>query len=333
MATREDCIRAAVNMGVSEDDAALLVDDIARQREKLAAAGGTDAPGRVIARKLMDDAERARRQALAKRRQAALNVVTHDRIQAFVETVKAEGGDVVDAMEALLVGSNKRFSGSRESASRLGTSLKALWGGSMANELDRAGVLPLLKRDRNFSDLTMREMIEPGSTGDPAARQAADIFARRLEHMRQQLNEYGADIGKLDGYAPQSHDSIKLRRAGEAEWVRYMAQHLDLERTFPDLPEGEVSDALGEVYQTIITGTRQNHDEKTRASAFTPPRNLATNLGRERVLHFKDAVSAVEYNRRFGAGNVMQGGHRQTGGLRPAPGAYADLRTQSGSHD
>ncbi len=307
MTARQDCIRAAVNMGLTEEDAGLLVDDIAAQRKKLAATGQTDAPEKVIARRIMEKAELARRQALAQRRQAALNIVTHDRIQGFVDTVKAEGGDVVDAMEALLVGSSRRFSGSRESASRLGSSLKALWGGSMANELERAGLLPLLKQDRNFSDLVMREMISPESTGDRAARQTADIFSRYLEHMRRQLNEYGADIGKLDGYAPQSHDSLKLRRAGEAEWVRYMAERLDWERTFPDLPDEEVLGALGEVYQNIVTGVRQNHGEKTRGSAFTPPRNLATNLGRERVLHFKDAAGAVEYNRRFGTGNIMQG--------------------------
>ena len=35
--------------------------------------------------------------------------------------------------------------------------------------------------------------------------------------MRRQLNEYGADIGKLDNYAPQSHDSLKMRKAGAPE--------------------------------------------------------------------------------------------------------------------
>lgn len=310
MATKRDCIRVAVNMGLTEDDAVLLVDDIAAQWKKLTVTGQTDAPRKALARRIREQAERARRRALAQRRQAALNSIALDRIQTFVDTVKAEGGDVVDALEALLVGSRKHFSGSGESASRLGSSLKALWGGSMANELDRAGVLPLLQRDRNFSDVVMREMIEPESTGDGTARRTADIFSRYLEHMRQQLNEYGADIDRLEGYAPQSHDSLKLRRAGEEEWVNYMAQRLDWERSFPDLPQENRRSALAEAYQNIITGLRREAEKPEaagRSSAFTPPRTVAGNLGREWVLHFKDAASAVEYNRRFGTGNIMQG--------------------------
>lgn len=49
MATRQDCIRAAVNRGLTGEDAGLLVDDIAAQGKKLAATGQTDAPEKGIA--------------------------------------------------------------------------------------------------------------------------------------------------------------------------------------------------------------------------------------------------------------------------------------------
>ena len=227
MATREDCIQAAVSSGLSEEDAAGIVDYIRQERQKLVDSGQVDDMGRILAKKVMDEAERARRKALTSRRIAAINIARREAIKGFAERVKSEGGDLVDALEALLVGSGKRFTGSRESASRLSGSLKALWGGSLANDLEQAGLIDLIKRDRDFSDTVMEEMISPNSTGDKMARQAADIFSRYLENMRRQLNEYGADIGKLDNYAPQSHDSLKMRKAGEAAWVKYVYEGKD----------------------------------------------------------------------------------------------------------
>ena len=305
MATREDCIRAAVSSCLSEEDAAGIVDYIRQERQKLVDSGQVDDMGRILAKKVMDEAERARRKALTSRRIAAINIARREAIKGFAERVKSEGGDLVDALEALLVGSGKRFTGSRESASRMSGSLKSLWGGSLANDLEQAGLIDLIKRDRQFSDTVMEEMISPNSTGDKMARQAADIFSRYLENMRRQLNEYGADIGKLDNYAPQSHDSLKMRKAGEAAWVKYVYERLDWERTFPDADPQSAVHALGEVYQNIVTGVRGATAPK-RNSVFDAPRNLATSLGKERVLHFKDAQSAVEYNRMFGTGNVIQ---------------------------
>lgn len=301
MATRQDCICAAVNMGLTEEDAGLLVDDIAAQRKKLAATGQTDAPEKVIARLIMEKAELARRQALAQRRQAALNTVTHDRIQGLVDTVKAEGGDVADAMEALLVGSSRRFSGSGESASRLGSSLRALWGGSMANDLDRAGLLPLLKRDRDFSDLVIREMMEPESTGDAAARKTAALFTGYLKDMARESNACGADIDSLENYVPQHHDSLRIRRVGEKTWVKHVARRIDPERTFPDLDTEEIPAALSGVYQAIVSGRRP---EYRRANPFLPPEHPGRNERRDCILYFNSAQSAVDYSRHFTSGGI-----------------------------
>ena len=54
--------------GADRGRAGLLVDDIAAQGKKFAAAGQTDAPEKVIARRIVENAELARRQTLAQRR-------------------------------------------------------------------------------------------------------------------------------------------------------------------------------------------------------------------------------------------------------------------------
>ena len=51
MATREDCIQAAVSSGLSEEDAAGIVDYIRQERQKLVDSGQVDDMGRILAKK------------------------------------------------------------------------------------------------------------------------------------------------------------------------------------------------------------------------------------------------------------------------------------------
>lgn len=132
----------------------------------------------------MRKAEDSRRAARVARRQAAIAIVKRAQVEQFITDVQAQGYSFTDALEALLVGSNERFSGSRESSSRKRGAIKALWSGSLAKELDATGMVPLLNKDWTFGEGVMKEMIEPGSTGNRDMRTCADIFSRYLEEFR-----------------------------------------------------------------------------------------------------------------------------------------------------
>ena len=303
MANRADCMQSLQNAGLSAQEAQAVVDSIERQVSG-GRPQGTVNPQQAAANLIKKQAENARRKALIQKRQAALNIVKRDQLNSYIAQVQAEGGTALDALNARLVGSGKNLTGGRESAARTGTSLRALWAGSLAKELDELDVVPLLKKDRTFGDQVMIEMIEPGKTGDKLARQTADVFSRHLEEWRLRCNEAGADIGKLRNYAPQSHDSLKLRRAGMKEWIDYISPRLDWEKTFPDTDPKKIPDILAEIYQEITTGIRAA-DSVREDSPFRFPGSMANNLAKERSLFFKDGQAAIEYQQRFSDGTIV----------------------------
>ena len=301
--SRQDCINAAIRAGASEEDAPALVDELLAEKKRLQAEGKAMNLTQELASSIMRKAEDSRRAARVARRQAAIAIVKRAQVEQFITDVQAQGYSFTDALEALLVGSNERFSGSRESVSRKRGAIKALWSGSLAKELDATGMVPLLNKDRTFGEGVMREMIEPGSTGNKDMRTCADIFSRYLEEFRQRLNDAGADIGKLDNYTPQSHDEYRVLKAGLKKWHDAIIGKIDWERTLPDSTPEQRSVFLSNVYMDITTGIPSKSEE--RPSGPLRPRNLANSLAKERVLHFRDAESAVAYHKEFGQGTIV----------------------------
>jgi hypothetical protein len=173
-------------------------------------------------------------------------------------------------------------------------------------ELDKIpGLMETIRRDKTFDGLVRREMEAPGSTGDATARQAGEIFGRTLEDIRQTLNDAGANIGKLDGYAPHNHSARKLLKAGREVWVRRMMSDLDFERTMPGLEPARRAEVLGELWTSIVTGQRPIQ-AATRDNPFSRrPRNMAAGWEHERTLHFKDADAAAAYHAEFGEGTIL----------------------------
>ncbi|WP_156925291.1 hypothetical protein [Nitratidesulfovibrio termitidis] len=185
-----------------------------------------------LARRIMDRAEASRVEAAMRRRQAAITILRRDALEDSLAAMRQDGATFLDGMTALLVGSHQRFAGSRKSASARFAGIMKEYSGGVARDLDRIeGAAELLRGDRAFGEQVLREMLQPGATGDGTARQVADVFSSWLERNRQRLNEAGANIGRLDGYAPQSHDAAKLLAAGETAWIEHMLPRLDWERS------------------------------------------------------------------------------------------------------
>jgi hypothetical protein len=103
------------------------------------------------------------------------------------------------------------------------------------------------------------------------------------------------------------HDDIKMIQGGKNAWIGTMVAHLDIERTFPDgLSPGEVNRALGDMYDTIITGFSNASTPASKGMRVNPA-NLAKSLGKSRVLHFKDANAALAYREVYGYSNTVAG--------------------------
>lgn len=308
MASKDDCIRAAARAGATPEEATALVDAMFDEKRALAASGVVAGAEKQLAARVGEMAEASKIQALLRRKQTALNIRRRVEVDGAIAAMRADGAGFADAMTALMVGSGGRFAGARVSVSNRKGGIVNAWAGGMLRELEAIeGALPLLKGDRDFGVLAHREMLEPGSTGNPMARQVAEVFTRHMEAMRVRLNDAGANIGRIENYAPQSHSPERLLRAGETAWTCYVAERLDFERSFPGVTDAaERMSILSEVYHTIVTGqNRQMSGAEQGAPSL--PRNLATSLGKERVLHFSDAAGALEYHENFGSGTIVQG--------------------------
>jgi hypothetical protein len=154
----------------------------------------------------------------------------------------------------------------------------------------------------------LKEGGKPGITGNKDAQYVAKVFSTYAEMSRTDLNKLGASIGKLDGWAgAQTHDDMKMIAAGKEAWIASVLPKLDLAKTFPDIGSlKEIEDALGGIYDTIVTGF-PNKPTPREIGQRVSPANLAKSLGKSRVLHFKDAEAALAYRDQFGYGNTVSG--------------------------
>ena len=339
---------AAAKKGtVSEQDVLNAFDRLDQYRKRLDAAGESVGQQARIERYAADLAERTKIAAAAKKRQAALAAIVRARNDAQVAAWRSAGMSPHRALEALWMGAGGRFAGvtkGRVSVWARKESNRALLVGGIANDIQRERPhIAKMAFDEGFDERVFTEMNElrkggnPGSTKDADAQWLAKTFMKYAELARTRANSYGATIGKLDGWAGvQTHDIDKMVRAGKDAWVGYITAKLDLERTFPDAPTStEAARILGDIYDTIITGTSKVSDDAPVATeGYRSPANLADSLGKHRVLHFKDAATSIEYRKQFGYGTAIGGMFNHLGrmahilgvleGMGPNPGAMFD---------
>jgi hypothetical protein len=314
--TRKTCIDTAMKTGLGRNEATAVVDALRQEKARIQTAnaeGRVDNMGAALVDAWAKRMEQEKINALVRRRDAARNIIIRNNLDAFREQVKSEGFTGMDALEAVLVGSNKHFTGARASidANRVGIKRELM--GGMINELERiegkdgTALRKLLDTDREFNRNIVREVISPNSTGDATARAVADVFSRHLEKTRLRQNAAGANIGRIEGYLPQSHDAWKMTAGQNArqEWISNIRGKLDVERSFGTVSEQELTDILSRVYDDITLG---------KADLSPAERGISTIGGREaarfeqhRVLHFKSADDWMAYHEQYGRGHVLTG--------------------------
>lgn len=324
MATKQDCIAAAMKGGLSKAEAETAVSAMFEDKRlaRAAVARGAEVSEEAALAKAwavrMDDAAAA---AAIARKRAAVNALRRDALESGLARVKEQGGTAYDFLEGLMVGSNKRFEGARNSIANSITALRRDFQGALINDLEALetrGVpaRKLLLMDEGFGKDVVREVITPDSTGDADARAVADLLSRHMEKARLRMNEAGASIGRLEGYMPQSHDAWKMTSGGAKaapRWIDFIRERLDTEKTFgldaaaAATPEGQtkIQDFLTATWDNILMGK----DRVTAAEKGerTGPASLADRVARHRVLHFKDADAYMEYQATYGRGSALTG--------------------------
>lgn len=309
--SKSDCITALRNNGATESEARDIVDMLLEEKARLKAAGLTSPQNLSAA--WSGAVEAMRHEAAMRLRRQAIATVRYGEATDFIDSCKAQGASGMDAIQAFMVGISKRFDGARRSVSALRNGIYKSWAAPMLTELEQVAdgaAMRLMREDKAFHDDIFREMREPGSTGNQGAAEIAGIFARYMEQARQQLNAAGADIGRLDGWTPQSHDPYKLLQgggAGRQAWVDFVFERLDLERTFDGIglvDEARAKDILGGIYDNLTLG-RAPHMPGVHESTGGGPKRLTRKMEQSRVLHFRDAEAALQYHDQYGRGNIF----------------------------
>ena len=310
-----DAANAASGARLNREAIEAAFQRVAEYRDTLKASGQIDGMADKLKSFAEREAERTKIAAAMQKRHAALNILVRDRQTAAIEGMIKAGLTPRKAILAVLEGTQRGVEGGRNSVAALDMAYQARYLGGLMAELqaNRPHLIHTLRDPRMDADI-MREMGElreggkPGITGNDDAKYVAKVFSSYLEMSRTDLNRLGASIGKLDGYSgAQTHDDVKMLKAGKEAWVSSILPKLDIARTFPDVTTAkEIEDALSGIFDTLITGL-PNKPTPGELGQRVNPANLAKRLGKSRVLHFKDADAAMAYRDQFGYGNTVSG--------------------------
>jgi hypothetical protein len=293
-----------------------IIGDVDKIKEALRLAGKTDNLDQRAMNIAMQRAMEKKIEAARMKRQIAQNIKARAQIDLQVKDFMGAGRSPIQALRALHEGSQRDMKGARKSAYAQGQAYEAKWLGSLFSTVqkEKPHILKMLSSKSFDNDVTrelweLREGGSPGSTKNADAKYLARELAAHMEMSRTELNRLGAAVGKLDGYAgPQVHDDLAMIKAGKEKWVADILPRLDVDRSFPDAAsDAEVKGILSGVYDTIVTGVRNDETSPLLQGKRVGPSNLAKGMGAHRVLHFNGPDAAMEYRDLYGRGSTIQG--------------------------
>jgi len=123
-------------------------------------------------------------------------------------------------------------------------------------------------------------------------KQIADQWVKASDQIKNLRNRAGARVGKLEDWVmPQSHDGMKIRKAGFKKWSKSIAPKLDRARI-----EKEQGTSLENVLESAYKNITTPKVEFAKGGT-----SVVAKRGEElRVLHFKDGDGMISYKDEFG---------------------------------
>lgn len=150
------------------------------------------------------------------------------------------------------------------------------------------------------------EVMRPGSTGNANAAELAEALTGALDYLRARFNEAGGQIGKLDGWLPQTHDSRLIREAGYTAWRDFISPLLERGKIL-DFDTGEpFTDEAFELFLKEAWESLRSDGWNKATPGAAGGKMLANQRAAHRVLHFAGPKAAAAYEARFGNGNLFE---------------------------
>lgn len=310
----EKCIDEVVRASGRNDLTDVELDEIGKQVDSLVRktrATDGEAHEAAFLKEIDDFNDEMIAAAIIEKRNAALN--RRAKLQA-VDYIRSTWSDSpAVGLTAFLGGVATARRGARASVAASQEALHNHYVTGMVARLEKEGVHSVFVRgvlDRE-TWIAMHEL----STSDPSLKVLKDLpddavtIAKILndynEVARIDANLAGAWIKKLPGRViKQTHDQYRISRAGWDTWREFTLPRLDWEKTLPNVADREK--ALLTLYTQFASGEHVKFREGG-VSGFKGFSSVGKKMSHERVLHFKDAESSFEYNKKFGAGTLAEG--------------------------
>lgn len=311
-----DCVKRIVEKSnglISQSEARELLSEVDRIATRKARTTGDK--DQAIEDVLTERAQRITDNIEKQKINTLRNIKVRKELENRFEKNFAEGGDERQAVQSLLVGTQRNLTGGRYSIDAQQIAKQALYFGRMTGQLIDDDLLEIfntnvLRRETimELEAITKKDG-KPGITGSKEAKRIAEIIHETQSAMRDELNALGADIGELDGFIlTQTHDTVKMRKMGKEEWIRTIRPLLDENRTFGDSDPDEF---LGAAYDNLLSGKRPEDTvagvKDPKLFQFSGPANLGKKLSRSRSLHFKSGEDFIRYNDALGTRDFNEG--------------------------
>lgn len=248
--------------------------------------------------------------AVIEKRNAMINTVVEAKALHFM---KNSGLSSADALKALMGGVVQSKYKGKLSIDASGKALANKYIGRLIDRIEKDGDLQVFNSgqiDREIATelFEMKPNGQLGKSGSPAAQRIARHIHTLQSAAIKHANQAGGYINELPGYIfRQSHDRIRLRKAGFDEWYKFVIDKLDHEKTFNGADPRKF---LEGAYNGLITGVHLRFKggvESNHLMGFTGPANIAKKMSQERLLHFKSGDDFMEYNTTFGTGDLREG--------------------------
>lgn len=245
-------------------------------------------------------------QALTERRQKTMQIRTQQELLGSLQAHVEAGGSAKQFAVAVM-DHHENVAGVASVDNTRGAIARLAWS-RMGDFLQRYS-RDLLGQVRNAPELVDVVRALRGEAVENAnARETAAAIGDTMEWLRQQFNAAGGAIPRLEGWGlPQSHDALEIARAGYVEWRGFIADRLDWQRMVdqttgrPFASPEALEPALEQAWRNISS----NGMDSAVPGAFSGSGKVANRHTDHRFFVFKDADSWLEYNDRFGTGDVF----------------------------
>lgn len=253
------------------------------------------------------------------RRNELLTIKAKREVKDFVSKFDTPG----EGLRAYLEGGLTPTEGARLSVDYRAKSLYHQYFGSFTAELEKQGLIRSFRSGKLDREIYMEIAAlntkggTPGISKNADAQKIAQAYHRVHKDMIGRQNRAGAYIQDLDGYIMrQTHDTGEIQALGRMpdgslsmkesakKWKLAVLPLLDQAKTFRGLPPDSF---LDKVHTNLYTGVHKNAGDEAEIAEFFAHGSMARSASAHRVLHFKDAESAFQYNQMFGTKNFSDG--------------------------